>query len=88
MSLDKSYQESLKDFGAAPIVKGTIELLPDGFGFITPKEATGELGPRIYVSETLAKRFELKNGSVISGRVRPAKKGEAFAALLSVESVS
>ena len=69
--------------------EGTLELLPEGFGFLRSADWNYLAGPDdIYVSQTQIRRFNVKTGDTIRGRVRPPKPWEKYLALLQVESVN
>jgi transcription termination factor Rho len=68
---------------------GVLEILQDGFGFL--RSATGSFlaGPDdIYVSPSQVRRFGLRTGDSISGKIRPPKEGERYFALLQVETIN
>ncbi len=68
---------------------GTLEIMPDGFGFLRSPEQPYLPGPDdIYISPTQIRRFGLKRGMVIRGWVRPPKESERYFALLRVDSVN
>jgi transcription termination factor Rho len=68
--------------------EGTLELLSEGFGFLRSADWNYLAGPDdIYVSQTQIRRFGVKTGDTIRGRVRPPKPWEKYLALLQVESV-
>ena len=68
---------------------GVLEILPDGYGFLRSSEANYLPGPDdIYVSPSQIKRFSLRTGDVVSGRIRPPKDNERFFALIKVEAVN
>ena len=69
--------------------EGTLECLPEGFGFLRSADYNYLAGPDdIYVSQTQIRRFNVKTGDTIRGRVRPPKSWEKYLALLQVESVN
>lgn len=69
------------------IVKGIIEVLPDGFGFIrSDNYMPGEAD--VYVSPTQIRKFNLRTGDIITGNIRVPKEKEKFRALLYVSSVN
>ncbi|MFP6751797.1 MAG: transcription termination factor Rho [Pirellulaceae bacterium] len=69
--------------------EGTLEILPDGFGFLRSPEYHYVSGPDdIYVSPSQIRRFGLKTGSTVSGQIRPPKENERYFALLRVEAVN
>ncbi len=68
---------------------GTIEVLPDGFGFLRSPEATYLAGPDdIYVSPSQIRRFNLRTGDTVEGEVRAPKDGERYFALTKVDAVN
>ena len=69
--------------------EGTLELLTEGFGFLRSADWNYLAGPDdIYVSQTQIRRFNVKTGDTIRGRVRPPKAWEKYLALLQIESVN
>ena len=68
---------------------GTLQILPDGFGFLRSSEYHYLNCPDdIYVSPSQIRKFNLRNGSVVKGQIRPPKENERYFALLRVESVN
>jgi transcription termination factor Rho len=68
---------------------GTLEILPDGFGFLRAPDYNYLPGPDdIYVSPSQIRRLNLRTGDVIEGLVRAPKEGERYFALLKVEGVN
>lgn len=68
---------------------GVLEILPDGFGFLRSADSSYLAGPDdIYVSHTQIKRFNLRTGDCICGKIRPPKEGERYFALLQVDEVN
>ncbi|MGN0908749.1 MAG: transcription termination factor Rho, partial [Succinivibrio sp.] len=68
---------------------GVIEILPDGFGFLRSADSSYLAGPDdIYVSPSQVRRFNLRTGDSISGKIRPPKEGERYFALLKVDTVN
>jgi transcription termination factor Rho len=68
---------------------GTLEVLPDGFGFLRTAEGSYLAGPDdIYVSPNQVRRFGLRTGDTISGKIRPPKEGERYFALLKVDEIN
>ncbi len=68
---------------------GVLEVLPEGYGFLRSPEWSYLYGPDdIYVSPSQIKRFDLRTGDTVAGRIRPPKEGERYLALLKVESVN
>src|SRR3989339_1051696 len=69
--------------------EGTLEILPDGFGFLRAPGYNYLPGPDdIYVSPSQIRRFNLRTGDTISGQVRQPKDSERYFALLKVEAVN
>ena len=68
---------------------GVLETLPDGFGFLRSAEFNYQPGPDdIYVSPSQIRRFNLRTGDAIAGRVRAPKEGERYFALIKIETVN
>lgn len=69
--------------------EGTLEILPDGFGFLRSGDYSYMPGPDdIYVSPSQIRKFGLRTGDTIQGHVRAPKPGERYFALLKVEAVN
>jgi len=69
--------------------EGTLEILQDGFGFLRSPEGSYLAGPDdIYVSPSQVRRFNLRTGDSIAGKIRPPKDGERYFALLKVDEVN
>ncbi|MGH9813228.1 MAG: Rho termination factor N-terminal domain-containing protein, partial [Candidatus Acidiferrales bacterium] len=69
--------------------EGVLECLPDGFGFLRAPDYNYLPGPDdIYVSPSQIRKFDLRTGDTVSGRVRPPKDGERYFALIQVEAVN
>jgi transcription termination factor Rho len=68
---------------------GVLEILSDGFGFLRSADASYLAGPDdIYVSPSQIRRFALRTGDTISGKIRPPKDGERYFALLKVSDIN
>lgn len=68
---------------------GVLEILQDGFGFLRSAEGSYLAGPDdIYVSPSQIRRFNLRTGDTISGKIRPPKEGERYFALLKVNTIN
>jgi len=68
---------------------GTLEILQDGFGFLRSAEGSYLAGPDdIYVSPSQIRRFNLRTGDSIAGKIRPPKDGERYFALLKVAEIN
>jgi len=73
----------------ALFASGTLEVLPDGYGFLRSADSNYLPGPNdIYVSPSQIKRFGLKTGHEVAGQIRPPKSKERFYALLKVGTVN
>ena len=69
--------------------EGTLEILPDGFGFLRAPSYNYLPGPDdIYVSPSQIRRFNLRTGDTVSGQIRKPKESERYFALLKVEAVN
>ena len=69
--------------------EGTIEVLPDGFGFLRSPEANFLAGPDdIYVSPNQVRRFGLRTGDTVDGEIRAPKDGERYFALVKLNTVN
>ncbi|WP_210397169.1 transcription termination factor Rho [Motiliproteus sediminis] len=68
---------------------GVLEILQDGFGFLRSADSSYLAGPDdIYVSPSQIRRFNLRKGDTISGKIRPPKDGERYFALLKVSEIN
>ncbi len=68
---------------------GVLEILQDGFGFLRSSDCSYLAGPDdIYVSPSQIRRFNLRTGDTISGKIRPPKDGERYFALLKVGEIN
>ncbi|HEU4969049.1 transcription termination factor Rho, partial [Sphingomonas sp.] len=75
--------------GAQIMGEGTIEVLPDGFGFLRSPEANYLAGPDdIYVSPNQVRKFGLRTGDTVEGEVRAPKDGERYFALTKLNAVN
>lgn len=69
--------------------EGTLEILPDGFGFLRSYRHHYISCPDdIYVSPSQIRRFGLQTGSTVAGQIRPPKENERYFALLRVEAIN
>ena len=69
--------------------EGTLEILPDGFGFLRSPDCNYLPGPDdIYVSPSQIRRFNLRTGDTVSGQIRQPKESERYFALLKVEAIN
>ncbi len=68
---------------------GVLEILQDGFGFLRSGDSSYLAGPDdIYVSPSQVRRFNLRTGDTISGKIRPPKEAERYFALLQVDEIN
>src|SRR5215213_3883663 len=68
---------------------GTLEILPDGFGFLrSPDYHYLPCPDDIYVSPSQIRRFGLRTGATVAGQIRPPKENERYFALLRVEAIN
>ncbi len=68
---------------------GVLEILQDGFGFLRSADSSYLAGPDdIYVSPSQIRRFNLRTGDTIAGKIRPPKDGERYFALLKVNEIN
>ena len=69
--------------------EGTLEILPDGFGFLrSPNYHYVSCPDDIYVSPSQIRRFGLQTGSSVAGQIRPPKENERYFALLRIEAIN
>src|ERR1700677_3298233 len=69
--------------------EGTLEVLPDGFGFLRSPDYNYLPCPDdIYISTSQIRRFGLRTGAVVAGQIRPPKENERYFALLRVEAIN
>jgi transcription termination factor Rho len=69
--------------------EGVLEILQDGFGFLRSADESYLAGPDdIYVSPSQIRRFNLRTGDYITGRVRHPKEGERYFAMLRVDDIN
>ncbi len=68
---------------------GVLEILQDGFGFLRSADSSYLAGPDdIYVSPSQIRRFNLRTGDMISGKIRPPKDSERYFALLKIQELN
>nr|WP_149196548.1 transcription termination factor Rho [Luteimonas suaedae] len=75
--------------GEGVVADGVLEILPDGFGFLRAAEASYLAGPDdVYISPSQIRRFNLRTGDHLSGRIRWPKDGERYFALSVVDTIN
>ncbi|MEF8834305.1 MAG: transcription termination factor Rho [Halofilum sp. (in: g-proteobacteria)] len=68
---------------------GVLEILQDGFGFLRSADSSYLAGPDdIYISPSQIRRFNLRTGDTIAGKIRPPKDGERYFAMLKVDEIN
>jgi transcription termination factor Rho len=68
---------------------GVLEILQDGFGFLRSADSSYLAGPDdIYVSPSQIRRFSLRTGDTVDGKIRPPKDSERYFALLKVNEIN
>jgi len=68
---------------------GVLEILQDGFGFLRSADSSYLAGPDdIYVSPSQIRRFNLRTGDTVAGKIRPPKDGERYIALLKISEIN
>jgi transcription termination factor Rho len=88
-TLDERLNEIVPQLGGYLMNEGTLEILPDGYGFLRSANYHYAASPDdIYVSPSQIKRFALKQGDSVIGIIRPPKIGERYFALLRVDGVN
>lgn len=88
-TLEERIKEITPNLGGYLINEGTLEILPDGYGFLRSSNYNFSASPDdIYVSPSQIKRFALKQGDTVLGIIRPPKVGERYFALLRVDGVN
>lgn len=69
--------------------EGVLEILPDGFGFLRSADASYLAGPDdVYISPSQIRRFNLRTGDYLIGKIRPPKDGERYFALDKVGTIN
>jgi len=68
---------------------GVLEILQDGFGFLRSADSSYLAGPDdIYVSPSQIRRFSLRTGDTVAGKIRPPKESERYFAMLKVDKIN
>ncbi|WAC62228.1 transcription termination factor Rho [Pseudoxanthomonas sp. SL93] len=75
--------------GEGVAADGVLEILPDGFGFLRAAEASYLAGPDdVYISPSQIRRFNLRTGDHLGGRIRFPKDGERYFALSTIDTIN
>ena len=78
-------QEKVRN-GERVVARGVLELLPEGYGFLRSPEQSYLPGPDdIYVSPNIVRRFGLDTGHMVTGPLRPPRRGEKYFALAEMD---
>lgn len=86
---DLVFEVARRQAGAGARGEGVLEILADGFGFLRWPDSSFQPGPDdVYVSPSQIRRFNLRTGDTIRGRVRAPKEGERYFALIKIEAVN
>ena len=81
----KSHSSSGEDISGG----GVLEILQDGFGFLRSSDSSYLAGPDdIYVSPSQIRKFSLRTGDTIQGKIRPPKESERYFALLKIDTIN
>ncbi len=84
-----SILKAVAENGQAIHGDGTLEILPDGFGFLRNPEANFLPGPEdIYVSPQQVRRYGLRTGDTVDGEIRAHKEGERYFSLVNVDKIN
>ena len=77
------------EHGGIIFAEGSLEILPDGYGFLRSPQNSYLPGPDdIYISPSQIRLFNLKTGDTVYGQTRSPKEGERFFALLRIEKIN
>jgi len=84
-----SILKALADNGTLIMGSGTIEVMPDGFGFLRSAESNYLAGPDdIYVAPAQVRKFGMRTGDTIEGEIRAPKDGERYFALTKLIAIN
>ena len=84
-----SILKTIAEEGTAITGVGVIEIMQDGFGFLRSSESNYLPGPDdIYVSPSQIRKFSLRTGDTIQGKIRPPKESERYFALLKIDNIN
>ncbi|MDI3480427.1 MAG: transcription termination factor Rho [Tepidanaerobacteraceae bacterium] len=79
--------ETLAEEPGDVMAEGVLEVLPDGYGFLRIENYLPS-DDDIYISPSQIRRFHLRTGDMISGKIRPPKEGEKYRAILQISAVN
>ncbi|AYO29528.1 MAG: transcription termination factor Rho [Thermoanaerobacteraceae bacterium] len=79
--------ETLAEEPGDTMAEGVLEVLPDGYGFLRIENYLPS-DDDIYISPSQIRRFHLRTGDMISGKIRPPKEGEKYRAILQISEVN
>lgn len=86
---DLVFEVACRQAGPGARAEGVLEILADGFGFLRWPDSSFQPGPDdVYVSPSQIRRFNLRTGDTVKGRVRAPKEGERYFALIKIEAVN
>jgi len=69
--------------------EGVLEIMSDGYGFLRGPDSSYLAGPDdVYISPSQIRRFALRTGDTVAGRIRPPKDNERYFALLKVDTIN
>ena len=86
---EQKKEESHYNFEDVLIGHGTLEILPDGYGFLRSSDYNYFSSPDdIYVSQAQIKLYGLKTGDMVEGKIRLPKEGEKYFALINVNKIN
>ncbi|MGE0251132.1 MAG: transcription termination factor Rho [Dongiaceae bacterium] len=81
--------KAMADSDQAIFGLGVLEVLPDGFGFLRSPESNYLPGPDdIYVPPALIKKFAMRTGDTVEGKIRAPKEGERYFALTEIKAIN
>ncbi len=81
----KAYAKTGEDIAG----DGVLEMLPDGYGFLRGPDSSYLAGPDdVYLSPSQIRRFNLRTGDTITGKIRPPKDGEKYFALVKIDEIN
>ena len=84
-----SILKSLAETETAVFGEGTLEIMPDGFGYLRSADSNYLPGPDdIYISPTQVRRFALRTGDTVEGQIRAPRDGERYFAMFKVNTIN